>query len=972
MSSKNALSIVSIIKQLNSQGNAIEDDLFTAAPGERLYDGGAGTDTVSYVNATAGVIAGLRLPFTNSGAALGHSFRNIENLTGSRFADRLTGDDNANVLDGGLGADILTGGKGNDIYVVENRSDQTIELAAEGTDTVIASISWTLGNHLENLTLAEAGDIHATGNALDNVLIGNSGRNTLTGGAGNDMLYGGLGADTLIGGTGNDIYFVDNLGDRISESANAGTDLVNSSVTHTLGVNVENLTLTGTDNINGTGNTLHNVLTGNAGNNILLGGAGNDTLNGAAGNDTLNGGDGNDTLIGGTGNDTLIGGTGDDIYEVDHAADIVTEALRSGTDTVRSASSQYTLGANLENLTLIGTNAINGTGNELANNLTGNSAANTLNGMAGDDFLHGEGGNDTLIGGDGNDTLRGGEGADSLDGGTGSDLLLGGAGHDKLFGGAGHDYLDGGAGNDEMIGGDGDDIYIVTSASDRTIEAQNQGNDTVQSFIDYALSDNIENLELTGDADIDGFGNQTDNNITGNDGSNLLNGGGGDDMLYGGAGDDIIILQAGYAYGGTGDDRIEAQGSQATLYGGEGNDFYVVSGNHVIVEEAEGGIDTIEFTQSFTLGAFVENGVLKSSIATDKLTGNDLNNHLTLTHSGILEGGAGDDTLTGGSGNNQLFGGTGSDTAIFAGTRSDYIFAWDEASLTLTAINGDGTDTLTQIETLIFAGQTYLGSFAELAVGSQQTIQGTLDNDILVGGQADDTLYGYAGDDRLEGRGGNDAMYGGAGNDTYVVNASDDLVSEDLDEGNDTVESRAHHFSLGLNLENLVLTGPATSGDGNNLANRITGNAEVNFIWGKGGNDIIIGGTGSDNLFGGDDDDTLYGDDLASSALDGDDLIYGGLGNDHLYGGSGNDTLHGDEGTDRLYVGSGRDIFYGGGDVGDTAVFGLRVSDYTYVWNPTAMTLTATNGLDVVTLHGFSAYEFNDRTVTDIWSLPLA
>ena len=128
-------------------------------------------------------------------------------------------------------------------------------------------------------------------------LTGTSGNDTLTGGAGNDILDGKAGIDTMIGGTGNDTYYVDNVKDVVTELASQGTDLVNSSVTYTLGANVENLTLTGTAAINGTGNTLNNVISGNTGNNVLNGGAGDDIIYGREGNDTLNGGLGKDTFV---------------------------------------------------------------------------------------------------------------------------------------------------------------------------------------------------------------------------------------------------------------------------------------------------------------------------------------------------------------------------------------------------------------------------------------------------------------------------------------------------------------------------------------------------------------------------------------------------------------------------------------------------------------------------------------------------
>ncbi|MDB9537592.1 DUF4347 domain-containing protein [Dolichospermum planctonicum CS-1226] len=373
--------------------------------------------------------------------------------------DDLTGGDGNDTLNGGAGIDFLIGGKGNDTFVVDNIGDIIAEGLNGGIDTVESSITWTLRNHLENLTLQGTTAINGTGNNLNNIITGNTGNNTLNGGLGNDTLIGDLGNDTLIGGVGNDSYYVDNTADIITELVGQGLDSVfSTAATYTLSANVENLTLQGTTAINGTGNTLNNIITGNAADNVLTGGTGADTMIGGAGNDsyyvdntadiitenlnegtdivyssvtytlttntenlTLQGttainGTGNDldnsitgnasanVLTGGAGADTLIGGAGNDSYYVDNTADTITENLNEGTDIVFTTVT-YTLTTNTENLTLQGTTAINGTGNDLDNSITGNAAANILTGGLGNDTLTGNAGADTLIGGVGNDSL---------------------------------------------------------------------------------------------------------------------------------------------------------------------------------------------------------------------------------------------------------------------------------------------------------------------------------------------------------------------------------------------------------------------------------------------------------------------------------------------------------------------------------------------------------------------------------------
>ena len=182
------------------------------------------------------------------------------------------------------------------------------------------------------------------GDSAANTLVGGAGADTFAGGGGADILRGngngdrldgGLAADTMEGGAGNDVYTVDNASDRVVEAASGDTDLVNSSATFALGANVEKLTLTGTGNINGTGNALNNVINGNAGKNALTGGAGNDQLTGGGGIDTMNGS---------AGTDIMNGGAGNDIYMVDRVTDRAVEAANAGIDRVTSTAT-FTLGA---------------------------------------------------------------------------------------------------------------------------------------------------------------------------------------------------------------------------------------------------------------------------------------------------------------------------------------------------------------------------------------------------------------------------------------------------------------------------------------------------------------------------------------------------------------------------------------------------------------------------------------------------
>jgi Ca2+-binding RTX toxin-like protein len=597
------------------------NDLLDGGPGADSMSGGGGNDTY-IVDDVGDVVVGSSPGYDTVKTSINYVLpTNVESLlltgtsgingTGNSLANKLVGNLGNNVLDGKAGADTLQAGAGNDTYVIDNAGDVVAENLGEGIDLVQSSITYSLGANCENLTLTGSAAINGTGNGGDNAIIGNAGVNLLTGGLGNDHLDGGAGADGLKGGAGDDNYVIDNAADVITELASEGTDAVKASVTYTIGANVEYLTLTGTAAINGTGNVQNNVIVGNSANNTLSGGAGADTMAGGLGNDTyvvdnasdvvtesasagidlvqsgityvlaanvenltltgsgsingtgnalnnaLTGNAGNNVLNGGAGVDTMAGGTGNDTYVVDVVTDVVTEAASAGTDSV-NASISYVLAANVENLTLTGTMAINATGNALANTLTGNT---------------------------------------------------------------GNNILDGGVGMDAMRGGVGDDTYVVDAAADAVTENANEGADRIQSSVSLTLAANVEYLTLTGVAAINGTGNALNNWLQGNAVVNTLDGGSGNDALWGAAGDDVLFGNAGndLMQGGQGNDvltdtagnnLLDGGAGADTLTGGAARDLFI-GGIGVDTLTTGGGADVIAFNKGD--GADVVN----ASIGTD-------------------------------------------------------------------------------------------------------------------------------------------------------------------------------------------------------------------------------------------------------------------------------------------------------------------------------------------------------------------
>jgi Ca2+-binding RTX toxin-like protein len=827
-------------------GQSGNDRLFGQVGNDSLW-GGEGDDTLMGFTANNEAQQSLNAGQTDNDVLMGEGGNDdIFAGVGDDLADGGTGDD---LVDGGEGHDTLLGGAGND--QLQGQSGNDVIDAGEGNDLVLAGS--------DNDT--------AWGGTGADELQGNEGDDHLMGEADNDRLFGQVGNDTLQGGDGDDILAGFTASNEAKQSLSAGEtddDVLQGGAGH--------------DNLYGglgqdalDGGTGNDIMLGEEGNDSLWGAEGQDELQGNAGNDQLDGGAGDDKLFGQAGNDTMWGGDGNDLLMGFTASNEDQQSLLAG----ESDDDLIWAGAGSDVV-------ISGLGDDT---VFGGADRDEVQGGAGHDMLYGEEGNDNLFGQVGNDTVYGGEGDDFIQGFTASnetqqslnagetddDKLYGGAGRDTLVGSWGSDYLDGGAGADDMIGGDGNDVYIVNSVNDTIYEKSGEGYDTVITNSNYLLNANIEELRLLEGFNIHGTGNALDNTIIGNSADNILDGITGADTMLGGRGSDT---------------------------------YYVDNVGDVVTELAAEGIDVVQTSISFTLGANVENLVLLDFAKPEKglvdgenvlVYGYPKRNELDYMQGDAVDNFAGTCALTSIANlltqtgkpttesqvvnlaidNNwavtnpdlpayQLGGTNVNDQRNILNSyniRNDVIEGYNESGLANLLRSGRGV-ILAVNAGVLWAESAYEGNGA---VNHAVTLTGAVYN------ESNGNLLGFYMAD--SGRG----------------NVSDMTRFVDIETFRQAADVPSAYAIY--TIEPVKFWQEDINGTGNDLDNSIAGNRGDNVLSGLAGNDVIAAEAGHDTLVGGMGNDTLDG----------------GAGNDvyQLDQGDGEDTISDSQGVDTLVLGAG-------------------------------------------------------------------
>ncbi len=742
----------------------------------------------------------------------------------SDAAIRVFGDEKDNIIyaDGNPASNELRGGAGDDTYYVDP-SDIIVEASAGGVDTVMlgsgASITYLLAENVENLSSGRSGSFQ--GNAQDNrmsfeggsygpggslyggagndVLRGGSQASFLYGGTGNDVLSGGSGvtADTLDGGEGNDamaggrgsdIYFVDSIGDVITEYKDSqyvyDNDVIYSSVDYSLSDNVERLELL-TGAVIATGNAQENTLVGNDAANVLNGKQGTDRLYGGLGADTYiyNAGDGFDNIYE-TENEAgvvdvlkLGEGIGPNDVQVRRTVANGTHVLIGGQRISFSDGIDYSHAHDLEEASRVEQiHFFDGTIWNVEDVVQVNAPPVVGEPIPWQEATKGQPYSFTLPAG-----LFVNEPEESLT------LQVGGL----------PDWLTFDAQTKTFAGTPPSSASGFVSISITATDSWGQA------AVAY----------LTLSAYTEMLGTEAADTLVGSSDLDRIYGLGGNDVIDGGAGDDVMI-------------------------GGAGDDIYTVSSvGDRVVEMANDGNDLVNAAVSHVLADNVERLTLIGSSSIDG-TGNAMGNTLTgNSKANTLVGLEGNDTLDGKGGADTMFGGSGDDTYIV-----------DSTADSVTELADEGVDTVRSSVAYVLGD--YVENLVLTGSGSVAGAGNALGN-TLTGNSGGNALRGFEGDDYIDGGSGNDTMIGGAGDDTYVVGSSGDVVTELADEGYDSVRSSVT-YTLSANVESLILTGTsAVSGTGNGAGNTLVGNSGNNSLSGLAGDDWLEGKGGADTLSGG-------------------------------------------------------------------------------------------------------------------------
>lgn len=845
---------------------------------------------------------------------------NVENLylyeeagaingRGNNLNNKIVGNDYGNILDGKEGINDLWGGKGDDTYIINasNANDVCHESENEGTDTIMSSITYRITRaNIENLTLTGTNDIDGWGNKLGNYITGNSGSNILRGDQGNDTLYGGGGVDSLYGGKDDDTYIVDNNTTLVKEMADEGIDTVLASVDYTLTNHVENLTLTGTENIKGTGNTMDNIIIGNSGDNILEGKKGNDTLQGGKGNDTyiFNRGDGEDTIIeaGSTYKytDAISFGTGINVEDVKFTKsgnDLIISIINTNdkitikdsninpdnrieqfvfaNGTIIDGKKFYELSTGMENNTVYSDNSVTSTMDRIYNN----------DGSLKEEILY------------------------NSDGTMNTKTIY--SSNNKIN--TVEKYISGIEQPNTIT------TYTYNSTTGlltRTLEKETATQQNISQF-DYTYNTDgklTQALEARWHQKANGTYTKytavqdvyTYNSI-GQVATATYNIGYMDENdTYVKYKDEIT-----YTY-----NNLNKISNKVTKSGYRVNNKWQLHVSELVTFEYDSktGLMTKE---SVEVG-YQENNTWKTKLSqihtytynSDHMVAEKITYNCTLLADGSYnqvisqkEINTYDEETA-----KLILTNTYQGDTLIKSVKYEYIYDDNKNLLSQKIYNG--TITNNEAATYELVKEITMTSYNNVLNGddNNNVLYGGKFDDYLTGGAGSDTLYGGDGNDTLDGGANRDVMIGGKGNDTYYVGNATDVVIENEDEGIDTIISDIN-YQLPDNVENLTIEGNRanTYAYGNNLNNVIIGSSADNEMRGYGGADYIFGGEGNDTIYGGAGDDTLVG----------------GVGDDFLSGSTGNDTFLFNKGdgidTVREYAGE-QDVVKLGNQVNKTNI----------------------------------------------------